>query len=208
MKYVVYCILAFIGLMLFLPKSDSTEIRNLPLLIVIISLLLVYAAYRYIKLIFLAYKVKKSLKKSGFTANKTHLNFRTGYVIAEDDTQVYNVSLLVGKRRYLRYHFSDEWNIEFVKSTASMFNTAGNVAKGATYTRVVGKQKVARCDYNTDKELKEFLVIDKFPNSITDFNLKGELGNGDCICSGNMVLFDLEGFTRHLKIMKADFRQS
>ena len=74
MKYALYCILAFIGLALFLPKSGSTEIRNLPLLIVIISLLLVYAAYRYIKLIFLAYKVKKSLKKVGFTAKKTHLN--------------------------------------------------------------------------------------------------------------------------------------
>ncbi len=200
MKYVVYCILAFIGLALFLPKSGSTEIRNLPLLIVIISLLLVYAAYRYIKLIFLACKVKKSLKKVGFTAKKTHLNLQTGYVIAEDDTQVYNVSLLVTKRRYCRYHFSDESNIEFIKSTASMSksSTAGNVAKGAINTRVVGKQKIGHCDYNTDKEIKEILVMNKFPNSITDFNLKDELGNGDRICSKNLTLFDLDGFIKDL----------
>ena len=149
----------------------------------------------------MASKVKKSLKKSGLTTKKTRLFFQTGYVIAEDNTQAFNISLLVRKKSYCRYHFSDESNIEFVKSTASMskISTAGNVAKGAIYTRVVGKQKVARCDYNTDKELKEILVIDKFPSSITDFNLKGELGNGDRLCSSGVTLFNLDGFTKHLQ---------
>ena len=196
MKYFIYCILALFGCSFFLPEEGSTKIRNIPLLVTILLFIILYCIFNLARLMLFIHKVKTKLKKSGFEIRKTGFRFRQGYIIAEDDTQVYCINLLVRKRSYYRYHFRDVENIEFFKSSfsVSLASRRGTVARGATYSRMVGKQKIQDCSFDTNKNISHFLVINKFPQTITDSTRKQELGNGDCICSSNVELFNLSGF--------------
>ena len=76
MKYVVYIAMLFVCGFLFLPRTGTTEIRNLPLLLFILTLILIYTLIRFIKYVLLIVKTKKQLKKSGI--KKAKIKFSLG----------------------------------------------------------------------------------------------------------------------------------
>jgi len=65
MKYVVYVALAFIAGLLFLPRTGTTQIRNLPLLILILLIVLILILIRFFKHIVLMVKTKNCSRKMG-----------------------------------------------------------------------------------------------------------------------------------------------
>ena len=75
MKYIIYCILAFIAALLFLPETGSTEIRNQELLWAIAAVILIVLIIRFCKLAGLASKVKKSLKENKYQVLSTRFGF-------------------------------------------------------------------------------------------------------------------------------------
>ena len=200
MKYIVYCLLALLSGFLFLPKPGTTDIRNLPILIAVICLIILYFAYRYIKFLLFANKVKKELKSNGIKVQATRLYFTKGYVVAENDADKLDICLISTKSKYYRYHFADPQNIEIYKSTSTVSKSSkkGTVAIGATYSRLVGKQKI-RFEYNnTDNKANCILVMNKFPYSITDSAKREELDNGALICNSNVTLYNLTGFSNFI----------
>ena len=53
MKYFIYAVLAFIAALLFLPASGTTQIRNLPLLLFTLSVILLFMFVRFFKYVLL-----------------------------------------------------------------------------------------------------------------------------------------------------------
>ena len=49
MKYILYAMLTFVALLLFLPRSTGAPVRNLPLLILLLALLLLTVLVRLFK---------------------------------------------------------------------------------------------------------------------------------------------------------------
>ncbi len=198
MKYFVYAFLAFMSCVLFLPKAGSMEIRNVPILISVIALITIYGLYRLVQIGIPMYRIGSILKKRGMKIRKIRLYFRKGYIISENEKEAYNISLLTRKRSYYRYHFDSENKIEFYKSTVAVNKSSGGgrIARGAVNQRLVGKQKISRPTFSTDKTVHHFIVINKFPYRITDSAKKEELDNGVRICLSDVLLFDLKGFMR------------
>lgn len=134
MKYLIYCILAFISCLLFLPKAWSTEIWNIPILVFIVVLIAIYCIYKYIKLIILISRVRAKLKKEGIRIWGTRFSFWKECIITETENEVFNVSLLVRRKSYYRYHFKNENRIEFFKSTFTVYKSSkkGTIAQAMT----------------------------------------------------------------------------
>ena len=110
--------------------------------------------------------------------------------------QILDICLLFRKKRYYRYHFSNDKTIEFFKTSRSVTLTSkrGSIARGEVYTRCVGKQKLK---WDKDAE-KRFILFDKMPNEITDSVKKENIGVGEKICGSNVYIFDLKTLEKRL----------
>lgn len=199
MKWISYFVLALIAGVLFLPQKGS-GIRNIPLLLGILACIAIFIVYNLLSLLFLTCKVKKCLKKSRLQVEKIRLFIRKGYILAKNGTGTIEVCLLPRRRKFCRYHFSDEKHIEFWKSTRLVVkrSQSGYITKGAVDTRMVGKAIIRWSTLNTEKPSKQMIVMNKLPNNISDSAKKEELSSGDFICSSNIVLFDLDGFINYI----------
>ena len=136
MKYFVYAVLAFIAALLFLPASGTTQIRNLPLLLFTLSVILLFMFVRFFKYVLLVVKTKKQIKKIGIQKIKIKFfpwdSFFHGHysIIFSHENKTAQSILLSKKRKYQRYHFDSINKLEFYRSNRVVFNSIK--AKGAT----------------------------------------------------------------------------
>lgn len=195
MKYVVYTILFFASALLFFPRTGSTEIRNLPLLLVLLSLMLLFVLIRFCKYVVLVIKVNKHLKQSGIEGTKIKFLpwasfFHGHYSISFSyEGKKAQILLLSRKRKYQRYHFDSIHRLEFYRANRVVFYS-GKV-KGGTISKLVevkqvGKQSLA---WDADAELRAVL-FDRLPEQITDCAKKEHLAVGERICRSNVCLLD------------------
>ena len=203
MKYLVYAALAFIAGLLFLPASGTTEIRNLPLLLFILSVILFFIFVRFFKYVILILKTKKELKKIGIQKIKIKffpwVSFFHGHysIIFSHENKTAQIILLSEKRKYQRYHFDSINKLEFYRSNRVVFNNTK--AKGATIsnlveTKLLGKQKIK---WDAASEIR-MIVFDKLPEQITDSAKKEALGTGERICNSNIYIFDFATFCQRI----------
>lgn len=203
MKYFVYIALLFICGFLFLPAMGTTEIRNLPLLLFILSLVLLFILIRFFKYVLLVVKTQKQLKKSGIKEAKIEFfpwaSFFHGHysITFFHKNKISQIILLSRKRKYQRYHFDSVNKIEFYRSNRVVFNNIK--AKGATIsklveTNLVGKQ---RLKWDDAAEVR-IIIFDRLPEQITDFTKKENLCAGEKICSSNIYLFDWITFCKNM----------
>ena len=199
MKYFVYAVLAFIAALLFLPASGTTQIRNLPLLLFTLSVILLFMFVRFFKYVLLVVKTKKQIKKIGIQKIKIKFfpwdSFFHGHysIIFSHENKTAQSILLSKKRKYQRYHFDSINKLEFYCSNRVVFNNIK--AKGATIsklveTNLVGKQKIKWDDASETR----MIVFDKLPEQITDSAKKEALGTGERICNSNIYIFDFATF--------------
>lgn len=205
MRYLVYLIIALIGGLLFLPKTGSTQIRNIPLLLAILFSILGVVTIRILKYIILMFKTKKFLNQKGFKCVKFFV-FPFGFILHgrynmtfQSEKEELNIVFLVKKKKYQHYFFKDINSIEFYRSNRVVFNNIkayGATISKSVETKLVGKQKIKWKQYNTSLNRTNILLFDKLPSQISDSVKKEELGNGDQICGSNIYLFDLNGLQR------------
>ena len=195
MKWIAYFFLALLACVFFLPHGES-GIRNIPLLLSILACVAISILYHFLSLLFLAHRVKKHLKENDFQVKKTRLLIRKGYIIAENQAEVAQICLLLRRKKFCRHHFDNETHIELWKSTrlVTKRNMAGKIARGSVDTRRVGKISIRWSMLSTEKTIQRMIVMDQFPNSISDSARNEELSSGDCICASDIVLFDFDGF--------------
>lgn len=190
---------AVLACLLFLPEKIGDGIRNLPLLLAIIFLIVLYYTYKFFRLVVLTNKVKKQLRNSKITVEKTRFSFGKSYLSARSHKENYDICLLIRKKGYYHYYFSDENNIEFYKSSFAVSKSSRvTVAKGASYTRKVGKQKISRPRYGANNSVRYYLIIDKMPCKVTDSVKREELGNGDRIGSSQVAFYTMPAFIDHI----------
>ena len=195
MKYIIYTILAVFGLAIFLPEPGTTEIRNLPIFIAVIACIAIYVIYRTARLALLMRKIKKAIKSAKMSSQKARLGMGNGYVIAKRNDENVLIRFLVRKRKFCRHHFASESVIEYYKTSAAMVRSSkiGTFAKGAVETRKVGE--IQLCDVKNELEFsKSFIVIDKMPDTVTDYKLKGGLFDGDFVGDSGVIFISLQNF--------------
>jgi len=205
MKYILYVILTFIACLLFLPKSGSTEIRNVPILIAILLLLLAFILFRFFQYITLMVKTKKLFKQKGMKRTKTSIFpwcswFHGRYQMTfQKDGCVIDVIFLVRKMKYQHYYFNDPEHVEFYRSNRVAFRSRkieGGTISQLVETNLVGKQKLVWKPNASSEPCKNILLFDKMPYKVTDSRKREELANGDRICDSNVYLFDFQALRR------------
>ena len=201
MKYVVYAILVFAAALLFLPKSGTTQIRNLPLLIAITVLILALYLFRLLKYAIIMSKTTKLLKENGYNVQKTHFlpfaaMLKGRYAMKFERRQnVLNIVFLLKKKKYPHYFFEDIDHIEFYRNSRAIFKdiqSRGGTVSKLVETKLLGKQRLKWERYKTNEADINILLFDKFPNKISDSLKRQELGNGDKICDSKIILCDFE----------------
>ena len=203
MKYVVYIAMLFVCGFLFLPRTGTTEIRNLPLLLFILALILIAILIRFIKYVILVLKTQKQLKKIGIQHTKIKIfpwaSFFHGHysITYSYGNKTGQLILLSRKRKYQRYHFDSVNKLEFYRSNQVVFNNIK--AKGATIsklveTNLVGKQ---RLKWDDAAEIR-MIVFDRLPWQLTDSVKKENLSIGEKICDSNVYLFDRASLSQHI----------
>ena len=195
MKYLVYAVLLFIAGMFFLPKSGTSQIRNIPLLIAIVCIILAVAVFKILKQAVIFFKVKKQLLNNKYKIIKASY---FSNIVAETgiyDKKILNIVILNRKNKYVRYHFNSADKVSFYKSVVVASKNGKGVSRFSE-TRLTGKRKIKWSDEGSVSE--RILVIDKLPNRITDrLTNNRELGNGDKVCS-DFYIYDYEGFVKHI----------
>ena len=201
LKWFLYALALILGLAFFLPTSGSTEIRNLPLLLAILGLVLIYWLYRSILLLVLAQKIKYALRQKGLEVRRTRLLFGKGYVVAENAEETVDVYFLLLKRKYYRYHFVNPTLVEQWKTTFSVARSSkrGTVARGAADTRMVGRQNLSWRQFVEERKVQRFIVMNKLPDGISDAANREMPGEGDRICNSDVTLWSLEGFQKEMQ---------
>lgn len=197
MKYFIYCLLAFIGFLVFAPESGSTEIRNPELLIAIISVAVLVLLIRFFKLTILAGKLKKSLKENKYQVRRTRFGFGKVYVTAESHKETLDICLLRRKKDYLKHHFASTDHIELYKTTVSAVRSGRDIAKVSKYSEVKSAGNIRIAKHKTDGD-KRFIVFDKFPTTISDASNKS-LQMGDKIAESEVAVFDMKSFIESIK---------
>ena len=195
MKYIIYIILAVFGLVLFLPESGSTQIRNIPIFIFVISCIAIYIIYRTARLALLMRNIKTAIKSAGLMTKKSRLCMGNGYVIAKNNEENICIRFLVRKRKFCRHHFANDSTIEFYKTSAAMVRSSkrGTFAKGSVETKKVGE--INLCALPNALEYSQlFIVTDKMPDMLTDYKFKKNLFNGDCVGDNGAIFISFEKF--------------
>ena len=140
-------------------------------------------------------KIKKTAKSVGMTIQKSRLSIGNGYILAKNNEENMCIRFLVRKRKFCRHHFASENVIEYYKTSAAMVRSSkiGTFAKGPAETRKVGETQL--CDVKNEVEFsKSFIVIDKMPDTVTDYKLRGGLFDGDSIGDSGVIFISLQNF--------------
>ncbi len=197
MKYIIYCILAFIAALLFLPETGSTEIRNPELLLAIAAVILLVVIIKFCKLAGLASKIKRSLKENKYQIKNTRIGFGKIYVTAGNHKETLDICLLRRKKSYLKYHFTNTERIELYKSTVSAVRTGRDIAKVSKYSEVKHAGNIRIAPLKQDGA-KRYIVFDIFPSTVSD-TVNRSLQIGDKIADSDVAVFDLKSFIENIK---------
>ncbi len=194
MKYLVGAALVFVALLLFLPYTGSTEIRNLPLLILILTVVFVLIMIRFLKYVILTAKTKRILKKYGVTRMKVRFlpwasRFHGHYsIVFSYEGKPVQILLLSRKIRYQRYHFDSPERLEFYRANRVAFKTG---KERATVSNLVEVKRVGKQRIKWDAAASTRMVLfDRLPSQITDSVKKEHLAAGDPVCASDTLIAD------------------
>lgn len=197
MKYVLYGIAFIVSFFLFVPLNGSSEIRNFPLFVLLVSLIVITILIRLLKYGILMSKAKKALQQMGMKHVQTYFlpwmsRFHGRYsMVFQQEGKNIQIVFLCKKKKYQRYHFERANQLEFYNTNRVVFK--GSKIRGATIsneieTNMVGKQKLK---WNESADCR-LILFDKLPEQVTDSINRDGLDAGDRICGSNTNICDWE----------------
>ena len=203
MKYLLYAVAAFCSILLFFPKTGTSEIRNLPLLIAILAIVAIGIAVRFLKCVLLFCKAKKALARCGVKLEKVRFFpwaslFHGQYSLTFfHENRLVEMVLLSRKRKYRRYHFESVEKLEFYRANRVVFRNSH--IRGATISNLVEVQRVGRQRIRWDPSAQvRVILFDRLPDHITDSVKREYLGAGERICGSDVCLLDWQDFCKRL----------
>ena len=198
---VVIALCALPALILFAPHNDE-RIRNVPLLIAVVSAAVLFVLFKLTKRIVFLLKLVSAAKRRGVGSIKYHLlpnlfrkkgRYDLEYV---KDANKYQVVLVIS-RKYIKYHIDDENTLQRFVATAKSVKSGKHSAYISN--NVTWKEKSGIfLPWSSDAEAERVIVFSKMPNNITDsqFREQRSIGNGEKSPLGYLVC-DIEYFVKH-----------
>ncbi len=200
LKYIAAGIVAvLLFIMFFAPTSRHPSLRNLPLLITVLSLIALFYTWKICKIVLLLVRVRNLLKSQKFQIVRQRCGIAQCLIEAERGFERYVFYLIARRINYVRYHFESIDKIEIYKKAREFVVTSRGGRgqyKGGFRTRKIGEISL-KWPENEDGS-KRFLIFDKHPWQMTDAKRKEELDDGVCICGTDVAIYDLETFSRYL----------
>lgn len=190
MKFLIIFIVASL---LFLPIPGTTEIRNVPLLVVFHIFIFTRITIKIVKRVSLTSKTRATLMQNGFEIEKTGVS----HFIAKKDGALFHVKLLMRKKAHLTYHFQDENTLEFYKVKKSLLDILKG-KKADPEKPVELKRTGLTKKLKWVENAKPLIVMDKFPAHVTAGENKTEIQSGDVICD-KITICDYNAFCEWTK---------
>ena len=207
MKYVLYAIAFIISFFLFVPLHGSTEIRNFPLFVLLVSLIMIAILVRLFKYAVLMVKTKKILRQKGLKSTRTiffplasYFRGRYSMMFQHEGKNVQIVFLCVKKNNQL-YHFEKNDMLEIYRAIRAVtISPPDSSTKRYRYKfhppldiHKVGQQKIRWNEAATTR----IILFDKLPEQVTDSANRDGLHAGNQICKSNTFLWDWKSFSEH-----------
>ena len=190
MKFLIIFIVASL---LFLPIPGTTEIRNVPLLVVFHIFIFTRIAIKIVKRVSLTSKTRTALKQNGYEIEKSGIF----HLIAKKDGTLFHVKLLMRKKSHLTYHFKDENTLERYKVKKSLLDMLkGKKADPEKPVELKRTGLIKKLKW--EENAKPMLVMDKFPAHVTFGEEKTEIKSGDVICN-KIGIYDRNTFCEWVK---------
>ena len=200
MKYLFALVALFISGLLFLPRG-GTVVRNLPLLLCLITMFVGVLVFKLLKKACFNMRIFRTLSRAGFSISKQKFRILRSCILAERDETLYQIAMLIKNYSKVRYHFADDNTIEFYKTTLTMYKTqkvSGKFSIGSTEVNCVGRKKLHWFELNSPKQIKKFVVFDRLPSRMTDTQKTYDLSAGDTIGKSEICVYDYASFERYI----------
>lgn len=205
MEYIIYAIILIVAGGLFLPKYGG-EARNVPIFVIIASIIAILLIVKLFKYILLVFKVKKLLTKNGYTVTQTHIipklkNSKCYHISATRDDKTVNIYITKRRNSHVTYHFETENKAEIYKHTRLAIKP--EVRQAYIVSPKIENRKMGEEYFFWNKEdfaqnTENILLFKKLPNNVTDTKSQSSLGNGDKILD-KIILFDIKEFTNYIE---------
>ncbi len=191
MKTMIWLGVLFAAMLLFLPDSGSSIPRNLPLLLVICALFLLYAAVMLARRVILLGRTVRLLEGQGFVITRRRIAPTGSYILAKMAGETVCIRLLIRSRPYLRYHFETPTRIELYRTggTTVRLSSRGTLSRGAIEERCVRKKR-----FTAQKADRTVFLFDKLPRRVTDTVSRHELAPGGPVLTDTIRLYDRASF--------------
>ena len=206
MGFMLYFVFAYFIFLIAKPEPYETGIQNIPLLVAILGVFLIFHLRRLTKHIILAIGVKRTL-----TANHTRIKKFSALprsygkrgsfdIVADGRKNTPNIVVIARKNKYLRYHFDSPERLEYYNGGRYKGNWRGHKRLHSQVgmvdtTKLKGKRRLPWRDI--DERDINVVVFDKLPRAVTDAVSRQELGNGEKLC-GKIYLYDIAGFRENI----------
>lgn len=202
MKYFVYTSLALIAIALFVPKTGTTQIRNLPLLLALLSLIAIFLLIRSVQYIVLILRTKHHLQKNGYRVQKTSVlpyPINKYNLTVQNENQTLHIVCLLRKRPYWQYHFDSINRLEYYKSASTAVRSGGGYSatmyRKNIETRYMGKSKLP---FQQEDAGTAVLIINRMPCYVSSNTRRNPSHSaGDLICEW-IRFYDAKSFFQSL----------
>lgn len=204
MEFIIYAIVLIIAGGLFLPKYGG-EARNVPIFVIIASVIAILILVKLLKYVLLVFKVKKLLTKNGYTVTQTRLvpklkNSKCYHISATRNEKTVNVYITKRRNSHVTYHFETENKAELYKHTHLAIKP--EVRQAYIVSPHVERRKTGEEYFFWNKEdfsenTENVLLFKKLPNNVTDTVHQSSLGNGDKILD-KVSLYSIDGFQKYI----------
>ncbi len=208
MEFIIYAIILIVAGGLFLPKYGG-EARNVPIFVIIASIIAILIIVKLLKYILLVFKVKKLLTKNGYMVTQTRLvpklkSSKCYHISATRDEKTVNIYITKRRNSHVTYHFETENKAEVYKHTRLAIKPSvrqAYIVSPHVERRKMGEEYFFWEDADFSENTENILLFKKLPNKITDTKSQISLANGDKICD-KVLLYDLKGYISYIQSKK------
>lgn len=205
MEFIIYAIILALSAGLFLPKYGG-ERRNVPVFVIIASIIAILLIVKLLKYILLVFKVKKLLTKNGYTVTQIHIipklkNSKCYHISSTRDEKTVNVYITKRRNSHVTYHFETENKAEIYKHTRLAIKPSvrqAYIVSPKVENRKMGEEYFFWEESDFTQNTENVLLFKKLPNNVTDTKSQSPLGNGDKILD-KVILFDIKGYTSYIE---------
>ena len=208
MEYIIYAIVLAVSAGLFLPKYGG-ERRNVPIFVIIASIIAIRLIIMLLKYVLLVFKVKKLLTKNGYTITQMRFapklrNEKCYHISGIKDGKTVNVYITKRRNSYVTYHFESENKALLYKHTRLAIKPAVRQAYIVSHhveRKTAGEEHFFWQDVDFNENTENILLFKKLPNTVTDTKSQIPLANGDKILD-KVILYDIKGYASYINSQK------